>query len=213
MRTLSVVVPVYNNADTLVELHRRLSEHLNGLVPQVDHEIIFVNDGSTDGSLVVLRELRAKDPRAVLVNLSRNFGQVPAILAGWDHARGDAVVNIAADLQDPVEQVGRMAAEWDKGSDIVVSYREERHDGFFSRLGSALAYSFWRWSLPKLPRGGFDTALLSRRALEAVKQIQERNRFFQGDILWVGFDVAFIPQTRLPRPSGESGYTFATKLR
>ncbi|MBI4678160.1 MAG: glycosyltransferase family 2 protein [Elusimicrobia bacterium] len=213
MRTVSVVVPVYNNAETLFELHRRLVEHLDGLSPKVDHEIVFVNDGSTDGSLVALRELRVKDARVALVDLSRNFGQVPAILAGWDHSNGDAVVNIAADLQDPVDQIGRMVAEWEKGSDIVVSYREERRDNVFSRLASAAAYSLWRWSLPQLPPGGFDTALLSRKALDAVRSLQERNRFFQGDILWVGFDVKFIPQARLPRLAGESGYTFAKKMR
>lgn len=213
MKTVSIVVPVYNNAETLPTLHRQLADHIAGLAPQVDYQIVFVNDGSTDGSLVSLREIRAKDAKVALVDLSRNFGQVPAILAGWDHATGDAVVNIAADLQDPVDQVGRMVAEWQKGSQIVVSYREAREDGLLSMLASRVAYTLWRWSLPQLPPGGFDCALLDRKALEAVQRLKANTRFFQGDVLWVGFDVKFIPQVRRARESGRSGYTLAKKAQ
>jgi dolichol-phosphate mannosyltransferase len=135
----------------------------------------------------------------IIVDLSRSFGQVPAILAGWDQARGDAVANIGADLRDPVEQLGLMTAEWEKGADIVACERPEQAEGPLSRLGSALIHALFRWSLPGLPAAGFDSALLSRKALEAVKQLKERNRFFQGDILWVGFDFKLIPQPGPPR--------------
>jgi len=212
MKTISIVVPVFNNEASLPILYDRLVYEIKNHPSSLDYEFIFVNDGSTDTSLDVLLTLRERDKKIRVINFSRNFGELAAILAGWRSATGDATINMAADLQDPVEQVSKMLTEWEKGSEIVISYREARKDTLTDRATSRIAYFLLRSFVPQAPPGGFSYTLLDRKALEAIMLINERNRFYQGDILWIGFNVKFIPYIRLRREYGKSGYTFKKRL-
>jgi dolichol-phosphate mannosyltransferase len=122
------------------------------------------------------------------------------------------VVNISADLQDPPEQIAAMLKEWESGSHIVINYRESRDDELASAITSKIAYRLFRYSLPDLPPGGFDFALLDRKAMDAVNAIKEKNRFYQSDILWVGFTVKYLPYVRLKREHGHSAYNFVKRF-
>ena len=134
------------------------------------------------------------------------------ILAGWKYATGDAVINISADLQDPPEQIEKMLREWENNNEIVINYRESRDDELSSAITSKLAYRLFRYSLPTLPPGGFDYALLDRKAMDAVNSITEKNRFYQGDILWVGFTIKYLPYIRQKREHGKSAYNFVKRF-
>ena len=212
MKVISVVVPVFNNEGSLPVLYQKLVSEIKNYPSPLDYQLIFVNDGSSDKSLEVLLGIRERDKKVSVINFSRNFGEVAGILAGWNVASGDAVVNMSADLQDPVEQVSKMIKEWEQGSEVVISYRIARDDTLSEKITSKLAYFILRQSVPKLPPGGFSFALLDRKALIAVKQIREKNRFYQGDLLWVGFNLKFIPYTRQKRVHGSSGYNFAKRV-
>jgi dolichol-phosphate mannosyltransferase len=179
--------------------------------PELEVEFVFVNDGSTDGSLEELKSIKERhaDERVKIVSLTRNFGQMAAIVAGWQNADGDAAINLAADLQDPPEQCVLMIKQWLSGKDVVISYREKHGANWFRLLTSRIAY---RTLLPHIPVGGFDFTLLSRRALEAMLKLTERNRFYQYDVLWIGFDPVFIPYEKAPRKVGRSQYSFFERL-
>jgi dolichol-phosphate mannosyltransferase len=169
--------------------------------------LVFVNDGSTDGSLEELKAIKSRnaDDRIKIISFARNFGQMAAILAGWRFATGDAVINLAADLQDPPEQCVPMIREWLGGKDVVISYRETHATSAINKVTSQVAY---RMMLPEAPKGGFDFALLSRKALDAVLSIKDRNRFYQHDVLWIGFDRSFLPYQKSERKAGRSQYNF-----
>lgn len=212
MKKISVIVPVYNNEGSLAILANRLRDTILQYNASFAYEFIFINDGSKDKSLEVLKEIQSHDNQIMVINFSRNFGQMAGILAGWEHATGDAVINISADLQDPPEQIAKMLVEWENGHEIVINYREARHDDASSAFTSKIAYTLLRYSLPSLPPGGFDYALLDRKAMDAINSISEKNRFFQGDILWVGFNIKYLPYIREKREHGKSGYNFAKRF-
>jgi dolichol-phosphate mannosyltransferase len=175
--------------------------------------VIFVNDGSTDKSweeLLRLKELYKG--KVSLLNLSRNFGQLGALFAGFNSARGDAVICVSADLQDPISLMGKMVAYWRTSTELVICYRENRKDGIFTGILSSFAHSIARISYPELPRGGFDYWLMSRRVCNLLCSLHGRNMFLQGYLSSVGFSKAFIPYTRMSRKSGRSGYTFGSKV-
>jgi polyisoprenyl-phosphate glycosyltransferase len=212
--TISVVVPVYNNQPTLEETCRQIMEVHETSFGEMRLEMIFVNDGSTDASWNEL--LRLKDlyrERISLINLSRNFGQVAALLAGFNHAAGDAVICISADLQDPVALMAKMVACWKHDTEIVICYRASRNDGWLARKFSGLAYALARASYPELPKGGFDYWLMSRRVCRMLCSFKGRHNFVQGWLLSLGFSKAFIPYTRLQRQVGRSGYSFGQKFK
>ena len=174
----------------------------------------MVDDGSPDNSFSEMRKLYEKySNKITLVKLTRNFGQVPAMLAGYKTASGDAVISISADLQDPIELMKEMVEKWEEGNEIVVAYREQREDSILHRLFSRLAYSIARSSNPNIPQGGFDYVLMSKKAVEYVLSFRGRHKFFQGDVLWSGLSTAFIPYTRKSRQSGTSGYNFWSKYK
>jgi glycosyltransferase involved in cell wall biosynthesis len=210
-KLISISFPVYQNRGSLSELYFRCRKAVEDNFPAFQFEFVFVNDGSTDGSLEELTAIKAKqaDERIKIVNFSRNFGQMAAILAGWKFATGDAVINMAADLQDPPELCIKMVQEWISGSEVVICYRETHSTSFFNKITSKIAY---RLLLPRVPRGGFDVALLDRRALHAVLSINERNRFYQYDILWVGFKTSYLPYNKLQRIHGISQYNFIKRF-
>ena len=175
--------------------------------------MVFVNDGSRDASLEEMRALAASDPRVQAITFTRNFGQLAAIIAGYRHAQGDAVINMSADLQDPAELTVDMVRQWEAGCEVVVGYRQEREDSMLARLFSRLAYAAVRSGNRDVPAGGFDFVLMSRKALAQFLTLKGRNRFFQGDVLWAGFRTAFLPYTRRKRTIGRSQYTFSKKLK
>jgi dolichol-phosphate mannosyltransferase len=144
---------------------------------------------------------KTQDDRIKIINFSRNFGQFAATIAGWQNSTGDAVINMAADLQDPPEQCVKMVREWISGNDVVISYRETHKTSWLNNLTSKIAY---RILLPNSPRGGFDFVLLGRNALGSMLRLKERNRFFQHDVLWLGYSIKFIPYNKLERKIGKS---------
>jgi glycosyltransferase involved in cell wall biosynthesis len=135
------------------------------------------------------------------------------MLAGFKEATGDAVINISADLQDPVELIPQMVEKWQGGSEIVICHRTDRSDSLLAKLFSHLAYSALRISLPQIPPGGFDFVLMDRKVMDAFNAIDVRHRFFQGDVLWTGYRTSFIPYVRLKRTIGKSQYNFGKKLK
>ena len=212
MKKISVVIPVYNNEGSLLFLYERIVATIKSYSNEFNYELIFINDGSKDKSWEILKNLQKKDSGIILINFSRNFGQMAGILAGWKYATGDAVINISADLQDPPEQIEKMLLEWENNNEIVINYREARNDDTSSAFTSKIAYKLFRYSLPSLPPGGFDYVLIDRRAMDAINSIPEKNRFFQGDILWVGFTIKYLPYIRQQREHGKSGYNFTKRF-
>jgi dolichol-phosphate mannosyltransferase len=208
---ISVCFAVYNNEGALTILYKKIVQELETHFSDYDYELIFVNDGSQDNSLAELLELKKScdNKKIRIVSFSRNFGQMAAILAGWRYARGDVVINMAADLQDPPEQCVTMIKEWEKGSDIVISYRKRHGTSLVNKLTSRM---FYKMLLPNVPPGGFDFSLLGRNAVNAINTIKERNRFYQYDILWVGFNVKFLPYDKLERTIGKSQYNFVKRF-
>src|SRR5262245_23202232 len=212
-RTISFVIPVYRNERAITLSYQKIKQLLASELLGYDYEFVFVDDGSDDGSLTELIRLRAEDARVRIIAFTRNFGQMAAILAGLRAATGDLVIHMSADLQDPVELIPRMVRDHETGSEMVVAYRAEREDRWTSRVTSRLFYGIIRLSFPELPAGGFDYVLMSRRVVDVFNSIDVRNRFFQGDLLWLGYKTTFIPYTRARRPIGRSQYTFWKRLK
>jgi dolichol-phosphate mannosyltransferase len=198
---VSVVVPVYQNAASLADLFARLRA-ASAQLPAERFEFVFVDDGSRDDSFAVLRGLAAEDPRIRVVKLSRNFGSGAAILAGLTEARGDCMVALAADLQDPPELIPRLVETWREGRKVVLAARRSRADPLATRLlADAFYHLFRRFALPAMPRHGFDFFLLDRSVRDLIAGIQENNAYLMGLILWLGFDPAVIEYDRAARPA------------
>jgi dolichol-phosphate mannosyltransferase len=212
-RTISFVIPVYRNERAISLTYEKITGVLTSELAAYDYEFVFVDDGSDDGSLEELIQLRARDPRVRIITFTRNFGQMAAILAGLKAAAGDLVLHLSADLQDPVELIPRMVRDYETGSEMVIAHRAEREDRWTSRMTSRLFYGVIRLSLPQLPAGGFDYVLMARQVVDAFNGIDVRNRFFQGDLLWLGYKTTFIPYTRAKRTIGRSQYTFTKRLK
>jgi polyisoprenyl-phosphate glycosyltransferase len=178
-------------------------------------ELVLVDDGSTDASPQALERLAAADPRVRIVYLSRNFGHQTALTAGLDHARGDAVVMLDADLQDPPELIPRMLDHWRRGCDVVYAVREQRDGESRFKLSTARWFYklFDKLAQVELQHNAGDFRLLDRRALDALLSMRERNRFLRGMTVWVGYTQAAVPYKRDPRYAGETKYTISKMLR
>lgn len=216
MRLVSVVVPVYYNEDNLTPTWEALSEALSRLPEDHEWEVTFVDDGSGDGSYRKLVELHHAAPdRIRVIKLTRNFGQVAAILAGIHAARGDCCVVMSADLQDPPELIVRMVGVWNGGTKkIVLATRTQREDGPLARYTSRIFYRLMkRYAVPNMPESGFDFFLIDRKVMEVINRVEERNTFIQGHILWTGFVPETIEYTRRKREVGTSRWTFSKKLK
>ena len=204
----SVVIPLYNEAEIIGQLHRRLA----GVMATLGSpwEAIYVNDGSQDASLRVIETLRQTDRHIGVVNLSRNFGKEIATTAGLDHASGDAVIVMDADLQDPPEVIPRLVDAWHEGYDTVYARRRQR-DGD-SWLKRATAFAFYRimrklGDVP-LPENVGDFRLMSRRVVDAVQQFREHHRFMKGLFALVGFPATAVEYDREPRVGGRTKWSF-----
>ena len=205
---LSVVVPAFNEAAVLPHFHARLSAVLQDLPLQA--EIVYVNDGSIDSTLDIMRNIAVNDGRVAIVNLSRNFGKEIALTAGLDHARGDAVVVIDADLQDPPELIVELVRRWREGYDVVYAKRTSR-DGE-SRLKKLTAFAFYRLiqriSRVHIPQDTGDFRLLSRRAVAALGKLREQHRFMKGLFAWIGYPQVAVPYRREPRYAGKTKWNY-----
>ncbi len=211
--TLSLVVPVFNEAGNLPGFLERATRSLDAL--GLPWEMVCVDDGSTDASLVTLLTARERDSRISVVELSRNFGKEVALTAGLDHARGAAVIPIDADLQHPPEVIGAMVEQWRAGYDMVIAVRENfRQEGVARRAASALFDRlFRRLSKVDLPPGAGDYRLLSAPVVAALRELPERSRFMKGLYAWVGFRYATVPYVVEPRADGRSGHGFGRLWR
>ncbi|MFN8223059.1 MAG: glycosyltransferase family 2 protein [Gaiellales bacterium] len=209
---LSIVVPVYNEVESIGELHRRLTAAMAQLG---DYELVLVDDGSTDGTWEALRALADGDRRLRLIRLSRNFGHQTALSAGLEAARGDAVVSIDADLQDPPEVIPELVARWREGYDVVYAVRERRSgESRFKLATAALFYKgINRLSAMEIPEQAGDFRLLSRRALDGLLAMPERSRFLRGMSTWIGFRQIGVPYARDPRFAGATKYPLRKMAR
>lgn len=208
----SFVLPIYNEEATISELYRRLTTVMDDL--DGDSEIIFVDDGSRDRSLSLIRDLHDQDSRICYLSFARNFGHQIAVTAGLNFARGNAVIVMDADLQDPPELVLEMAARWQRGFHVVYAQRTQRRkENWFKRL---MAYGFYRvlrhLADVDIPTDTGDFCLMDRRVVDLLNAMPERNRYIRGLRAWVGFRQTAIPFDRDPRFAGEVKYTFRKSL-
>lgn len=208
-RIISVVVPAYNEQEVLPEFHRRLDEVMNQV--NCEWEVIYVNDGSRDGTLAALRELQRGHGEVAIVDLSRNFGKEIALTAGLDHARGDAVVIIDADLQDPPSLIPSLIDGWNiDGYDVVFAQRLAREGETWIKQATARCFYklMQRIGPTPIPPDTGDFRLMSRRAVDALKQLREQHRFMKGLFTWIGFPQKAVPYRRDPRFAGTTKWNY-----
>ena len=205
MKRISILIPAYNEQLVLAYLYERLRKlaHDND---SYEFEFLFVNDGSRDNTLEIIKGYADKDPRISYINLSRNFGKETAMIAGLDHVTGDATVIIDADLQDPPELIPQMIKFWEDGFDDVYAKRNVREGESWFKLFTANGY-YWLMGLltpqMKIPKNTGDFRLLDKRCVEALKQLRESERYTKGMFSWIGFNKKEITYNRDPRAAGE----------
>jgi polyisoprenyl-phosphate glycosyltransferase len=211
--TYSIIAPIYNEIDNLPELYRRVKEVMDS--SGEPWELILVDDGSTDGSTERIRELAQQDKTVRPVIFARNFGHQVAITAGWDYARGDAVVIIDADLQDPPEVILELANKWKEGYEVVYAVRGEREgESWFKLWTASLFYRvIYRITDVKIPVDTGDFRLMDRKVVDVLKQMKERHRFPRGMSAWVGFRQIGVTYKRAARVAGVTKYPFKKMLR
>jgi dolichol-phosphate mannosyltransferase len=211
---VSVVVPVFNESEGIEAFYARATSAL-GAIGGCDYELLFVDDGSRDDSYRKLVRFSASDPRVRLIKFSRNFGHQIAITAGIDYARGDCVVVIDADLQDPPEVIARMVDKWREGHDVVYGLRADRAgEGRVKLVTAALFYRLLkRLTRIDIPVDVGDFRLMSRRATDQLKQLREKDRFVRGLVTWIGFRQTGVPYHRDKRYAGETKYTYGKMIK
>src|SRR5512142_2599643 len=210
---ISVAIPVYNEEEILFLLHSRVSEVMNGIGES--WEVVYVNDGSKDGSLKLLLDYQARDPHVVVVDLSRNWGHMGALTAGMRVARGDAVVLMDGDLQDPPEVIPEMVAAWRKGARVVTTVRRTREE---SRKYLAFLFPLFYRILGMLsdfpiPLNSGIFGLLDRQALDSFNDLQEYNRYLPGLRAWIGYPTSIVYYDRKDRVGGEGKLSFVSRIK
>jgi len=207
-QTLSVVVPAFNEEEVLPVFNKRLTDALATL--DLSYEIIYVDDGSKDGTMDVLRSLHAADSRIVVVSLSRNFGKETALTAGLEHVRGEAAIVIDADLQDPPELIGALVEQWRAGYDVVYARRTKREgETVLKKLTAHIFYRLIRrLTRVEIPADTGDFRLLSRRAVTALLALREQHRFMKGLFSWIGFSQKAVDYRRDPRLAGQTKWNY-----
>lgn len=205
---ISIVVPAYNEAEGLAELHTRVSRVMDDRGES--WELVLVNDGSRDATLVTMEQLRSADSRIAVINLSRNFGKEIATTAGLDFARGEAVVILDADLQDPPELIPKLVAVWREGFDTVYAQRRRREgETLLKRSTAKLFYRLiGRMSRVEIPPDTGDFRLISRRVVDALGKLREQHRFMKGLFAWVGFPAKAVLYDRAPRFAGRTTWNY-----
>ncbi|GAA2820243.1 glycosyltransferase family 2 protein [Saccharopolyspora taberi] len=210
---VSYVLPVYNEAEGIRSFHEELAASV-ATRPEFDYQFVYVNDGSADGSLAILRDLAKNDPRVQVVDFARNFGHQIAITAGLDHADGDAVIIMDTDLQDPPRVSLEMIDAWQSGAEIVSARRRTRQDSRFKRFTAHGYYRLLRHCAEvEIPVDTGDFRLLDRRAAEELRGFRERSRFIRGMVASMGFEQAEVLFDRDERIAGETKYPMRKMLR
>ena len=211
--TYSIIAPIYNEIDNLSELYRRVKEVMDS--SGEPWELILVDDGSTDGSTDKIRELAQKDKTVRPVIFARNFGHQVAITAGWDYARGNAIVILDADLQDPPEVILELAKKWKEGYEVVYAVRGEREgESWFKKFTAAMFYRIiYSITDVKIPVDTGDFRLMDRKVVDVLKQMKERHRFPRGMSAWVGFKQIGVTYKRAARIAGVTKYPFSKMLK
>lgn len=214
MKTFSIVIPVYYNELNLPNTISQLLD-LGGRCANYLLELVFVDDGSGDRSLEILCEFQLKHPETIkVVKLTRNFGSMAAIQAGFTVATGDCVGMISADLQDPPELFLEMLSHWEKGTKAVFAVRQDREEPFSQKLFSNTYYSLVRkYAIPDYPDGGFDFFLIDRQVVNEVNRIQEKNTNLMTLVYWLGFKPIMLPYIRRARTHGKSRWTLRKKMK
>ena len=204
----SLIIPIYNEEETITELYHRISKVMNRLDGLV--ELILVNDGSQDRSLKLIRELHQSDSRVSYLSLARNFGHQTAVTAGLNFARGQAVIILDADLQDPPELIPEMVDKWRQGYEVVYAQRLKRkQEGWFKRFSAYLFYRLLkRLADVNIPADTGDFCLMDRRVVNVLNAMPENNRYIRGLRAWIGFRQTAVKFERDPRFAGEVKYTF-----
>jgi len=211
--TYSIIAPIFNERENLPELHRRVTEVMTS-TGEI-WELILVDDGSSDGSSDIIRELAKKDKHVRSVIFARNFGHQVAVTAGLDYSRGDAVVIIDADLQDPPELILEMSKKWKEGNEVVYAVRAEREgESWFKLWTASLFYRIiYRITDVKIPLDTGDFRLLDRKVVHVMNQMREKHRFLRGMSAWVGFKQVGVEYKRAARKAGETKYPFRKMFR
>ncbi|MCA9882767.1 MAG: glycosyltransferase family 2 protein [Anaerolineae bacterium] len=211
--TLSIVAPVYNEEEILPEFYARVSEVMTKL--DITWELILVNDGSRDRSMEIMFSIAAEDDHVRVVNFARNFGHQVAVTAGIDHAEGDAVILIDADLQDPPEVIGDMLQKWREGYDVVYAVREQREGESWFKLTTAKLFyrMLYRITDVDIPVDTGDFRLMDAKVAQVLRDMREHNRFIRGMTSWVGFRQTGVKYVRHARKAGETKYPLRKMLR
>lgn len=212
MSKISIIIPVYYNADTLMLLYEDMKEKILGTLG--DYEIVMVDDGSEDDSWKVMNQIRDIDENVKLVKLSRNFGEHAAILAGLSNCTGDCAVTKQADLQEDSELIVQMYEKWKEGNKVVLAVRRERDEPAVKKFFANLYYSIVRKTIDsKMPKGGCDCYLIDRQAIEVLLRLDERNSSLTLQVLWIGFKSDNVYFHRKDREVGESKWTLSKKVK
>ena len=212
MSKISIVVPVYYNEDTLMDLYRDMETKILGKIGE--YELVFVDDGSGDASWEIMNQIRAMDENVRLVRLSRNFGEHAALLAGLSACTGDCAVTKQADLQEDSTLILEMYESWKRGNKVVLALRRSRDENPVKVFFANLYYGIVRKLVNKnMPRGGCDCYLIDRKVIEVLERLDEKNSSLTLQVLWVGFQSEQIYFDRKDREKGKSRWTFAKKLK
>lgn len=203
---LSLVVPVYNEEETIPIFYKTVREF--EALKSYDIEIVFINDGSKDSTESIINEISISDPLVKAVSFTRNFGKEPALFAGLEHATGDAVIPIDVDLQDPIEVIPLMIEKWQNGADVVLAKRTDRStDGHLKRKSAEMFYKLHnKISNPKIEENVGDFRLMSRNTVDNIKRLPERNLFMKGVLSWVGGNVEVVEYARAERVAGSTKF-------
>lgn len=203
---ISLVVPVYNEEETIPIFYQAIRSY--NKLADYDVEIIFINDGSKDKTEYLIYSLAGKDSLVIPLSFTRNFGKEPALMAGLCHATGDVVIPIDVDLQDPIEVIPKLIAEWEKGADVVLAKRVDRgSDTYMKRESARLFYKFHnKISSLKIEENVGDFRLMDRDIVQQIIELPERNLFMKGILSWVGGTVAIVPYKRAERSAGQSKF-------
>ncbi len=210
---ISVIIPVYNEEDNIHMLHKRLSEVMQQL--EVSYELVFVNDGSQDNSIALIKALSKQHPEVRYIDFSRNFGHQIAVTAGLDKTSGNAVVIIDADLQDPPELIIEMYQKMQEGYQVVYAKRKKRSGESWFKLWTAKVFYrlLSRITSISIPVDTGDFRIMDQKIVEILREMPEKNKYLRGQISWIGFNQTYIEYDRQQRNSGETGYTVSKMLR
>jgi glycosyltransferase involved in cell wall biosynthesis len=213
MMDISIVIPIYNEQENIDLLHNRLISVLKEM--EVSYELIFVNDGSKDGSLVVLKELAKQNQHVKYLDFSRNFGHQIAVSAGLDVAKGEAVVIIDADLQDPPELIANMYAKMKEGFQVVYAKRRQRDgESFMKKFTAKMFYRILKKiTSVDIPLDTGDFRIMDKKVVDVLRGMPEKNKFLRGQISWIGFKQTYVEYDRSERNAGKTGYTYRKMFR